>query len=1053
MRDAFISTVVAVLAGAIAASTLDAADRKGSDAAVRTAPSSTGSYAVVVSGATRADTEWKQVVDALVAKHKATTIVYQNGVEESLPSLSKQHPRYTCFVSRPSEATRQFVANVHRLTRKLDDDPYTDTLWGILTGFDAKCALRVAKHDQPLTVRKVASGTEIAMDMVEEGVWYCELKKNRMVRKRSGGKPVEEKGPNDTTKALVDTLNEYHADLFVTSGHATERDWQIGFAYRNGSFRSKAGKLVGHDTHGKTHPINSTNPKVYLPIGNCLMGHVDGPDAMALAWMNSAGVYQMIGYTVPTWFGYAGWGCLDYFVEQPGRYTFIEAFLANHHALIHRLENGVGSQRGLQFDRDVLAFYGDPAWAVRMADGPRAFEQELNVDDGIYTFKICGNRGEDSFKPINANGSQRGWRPIVEFLPFRLKDIEIVDDGGLDPVITDDFILIPNPREYDPGRRYEIRFKATRCNDQSASNEKKFAAKFIKDAAKGYVARPCGFDMNRNGIPGEPADRTVGDGKTRDPDGDGVEEDILYVDSEDGDDQAGDGSPGKPYRTIQKALDSADGPKDGAEDIICIAGKFHESLVMHHGGGDGHYERDEFQFPRNPTMIIGWDKDGDGQYPPYDQDDTAVLDGQQTLAWAIANQNKLSFIEIAHLTVKDYGYKDDNCGALKLFRWGTGAQSHIYVHDVEFRSINKGQKDSSAKIVFNFWGGPMTYVAVMNNLVDEYSSYFCRGAPPDEAGHFRFQNNTLKMHGKARGSFVTGWKLWGHHRDVEILDNVVDCNAHAWKPVGHVSGIGVCQGTQDWTIRGNVLIDLGVTLQPFAKGYPFERTLNNIVIDRNVFRSTYDGWTWPRFGIKIQGYPDAPVHQTVENATITNNFFSTSVGWGAAILCGACNGTGPQPGTITIAGNTMCGPFDRSRAGIAIAKPRQEAFLQRSFVIKNNIIANAGPGLNVAVNYAPNDFVADGNLYDTNASFRWNEPKHWLHIPFMDWKSTTGQDANSRAGESAFVDTSSGDLHLLDSGTIARSMGVDITPIIQVDFDAQPRDAMHPVTGADVPNR
>ena len=57
------------------------------------------------------------------------------------------------------------------------------------------------------------------------------------------------------------------------------------------------------------------------------MGNIDGQDAMALAWMNDAGVKQMLGYTVPTWFGYQGWGVLDYFVEQPGRYTLTEAFL------------------------------------------------------------------------------------------------------------------------------------------------------------------------------------------------------------------------------------------------------------------------------------------------------------------------------------------------------------------------------------------------------------------------------------------------------------------------------------------------------------------------------------------------------------------------------------------------------------------------------------------------------------------------------------------------------------------------------------------------------
>ena len=172
-------------------------------------------------------------------------------------------------------------------------------------------------------------------------------------------------------------------------------------------------------------------------------------------------------------------------------------------------------------------------------------------------------------------------------------------------------------------------------------------ARSIAQRGKGYRARPCGFDMNRNGILDEEADRLVGDGRNADPDGDGVDEDFLYVDSEQGNDETGYGSSDRPFRTIQKALDTADGPEDGAEDVICISGTFHETLTMHHGGAAGHYVRDGFQFPKNPTMIVGWDKDGDGHYPPYDKDDTAVLDGERTLGWAIDNRQKLSHVEIA----------------------------------------------------------------------------------------------------------------------------------------------------------------------------------------------------------------------------------------------------------------------------------------------------------------------------------------------------------------------------------------------------------------------
>jgi hypothetical protein len=383
------------------------------------------------------------------------------------------------------------AARVHRLTRKLDDDPYTDCFWGILTGYDAANALRIAQTSAPLTIRKVASGTDVALEKCEEGIWYCELTKGKVVKKEKGGAPVVSQCPEDTTEALANTLTDYRADCFVTSGHATERDWQIGFGYRNGSFRCADGVLYGLDTQGRKWPIQSPNPKVYLPIGNCLMGHIDGQDAMALAFLNSGGVCQMLGYTLPTWYGYAGWGCLDYFIEQPGRFTFTEAFFANQAALVHRLQryfpdaldltadaNGRTSSpvrvtdqgraaglsandaRGLLFDRDTVAFYGDPAWEARLASGPKSWEQTLSRQQTLWTFEIRPNLGEKTFEPVNKNGSQRGGRPIIHFLPARIAAARVVEGADLQPVITDDFILVPNPQLCPPGKRYRVLFEA-----------------------------------------------------------------------------------------------------------------------------------------------------------------------------------------------------------------------------------------------------------------------------------------------------------------------------------------------------------------------------------------------------------------------------------------------------------------------------------------------------------------------------------------------------------------------------------------------------------------
>ena len=478
------------LLSAAAAALLDGVTPPARAAAPDSAAFAQPGYAIVVSKKTRADAGWGEVVETLRARHGARVFDYDGEVESVLPGLRAQFPRYACFVATPAEAGREFVAQVHRLTRRLDDDPYTDCLWGILTGYDASNALAIARCTQPLVVRKALAGTALDLDRFEEGVWYSESQPRHMVRKTRGGRPEPAQAPAaDTTAEIAGVLNGGGADLFVTSGHATERDWQLGYAYRNGQFRCEQGALFGLDLQGRRWPVHSPNPKVYLPVGNCLMGHIDGPDAMALAFLNSGGVRQAIGYTVPTWYGYAGWGCLDYFVEQPGRFNLAEAFFANQQALLHRLAanfpellgrpsgtergpppqvgpaaaaRGLGANdgRGLLYDRDTLAFYGDPAWDARLAPAAQAWDQTLAERDGVFTFEIRPRRGADSFGPLDTNGSQRGGRPFFQFLPRRVSGVELVEGADLQPLVTDNFLLVPLPIACDPNRTYRIVFRA-----------------------------------------------------------------------------------------------------------------------------------------------------------------------------------------------------------------------------------------------------------------------------------------------------------------------------------------------------------------------------------------------------------------------------------------------------------------------------------------------------------------------------------------------------------------------------------------------------------------
>ncbi len=412
------------------------------------------SYAVVVSESTYSDPQWQEVVEALKVKHDAVVIRYAGDIADTIRDLAVVFPAYTCFVCTPEEAGRDFVAAVHVLTRKLDSDPYGDTIWGIITGYEAADALRIAKYDTPLIVRRALNPTVGAqLDCYDEGIMFSELKANIMWQKQPGGEQIPHWCPTDTSRIVADALMEYQPDIFITSGHATERNWMIGYSYPNGFFLCDNGQWYARDTKKNRFDINSPNPKVFMGVGNCLIGHIPDRNCMALAMMHSGGFYQFIGYTVPTGYGYGGWGVKDYFSElQAGRFTLAQANYANNQALIFELErrgqNTPGpAQGGLRGDRDVVVMYGDPAWQAQMAKRTLPWSQQLTETDGVYTFTITANQRGD-------------WdnRPVMHLFAHRLKDIKLLEGSELSPVITDNFILVPLNKGLLPmkGNRGEV---------------------------------------------------------------------------------------------------------------------------------------------------------------------------------------------------------------------------------------------------------------------------------------------------------------------------------------------------------------------------------------------------------------------------------------------------------------------------------------------------------------------------------------------------------------------------------------------------------------------
>jgi zinc protease len=440
---------------------------------------SAAEYTVVMSKDVQDDPTWKKVADALLEKHKALspkTIVFEKDVLEASVQLKADIPTMTCFVVKPEQAGREFVAKIHTMTRVLDNDPFTDTRWGIITGYDAEAALKVAEYDKPLEVRKVAAATGFNLNRFDEGIQWSEGSKNSIVKKEKGKPAVASKdGPDDPTADMVKMFNENPPDLWFTSGHATEHDWMIGYSYRAGFFVHKDGVIHGKPLStptppqggNKLLPIHSPNPKVFMPVGNCLIGHVDKADCMATSFFKSAGVIQMFGYTVPSWFGYGGWGVGEYFIDQPGRYTFNEAFFANQVALDYclasylqqhpdvKLDGNVNMQQlmqgghrdlaGLLYDRQTVAFYGDPAWVARTMQGKCQWEQTLDSKNKQFVLTITG--GNEPEEKIS--GESQPWkepRPIVQWLPKNLKNVKLVEGKEFNPVITENFILVPRKK-------------------------------------------------------------------------------------------------------------------------------------------------------------------------------------------------------------------------------------------------------------------------------------------------------------------------------------------------------------------------------------------------------------------------------------------------------------------------------------------------------------------------------------------------------------------------------------------------------------------------------
>lgn len=477
------------------------------------------SYAIVATKAVAEDKAWRaETIDRLMKKYPhAKLFVWEKSLNEVQGELKAMQPAFTAYVAKPEEANIGFVMSVNVFSRLFDDDPYVDTFWGIITGYDAASAGLLAGA-APITIERALDCSGTDLKAFNEAWRYTEDHRGTMNYWKRGAMDDLQKIPcnTDNTQGMLERLQKDKVQFLSTSGHATEHDWQMGYCGPNMEMRHKDGALIAVDTEKKRWPAHNDEPKVYLANGNCLIGNIDQTDCMALSWMRDGGVRQMMGYTVTTWFGAQGWGTLGLFVNHAGMTTANEAFHFTNTSIVKTIQGfnmpdmmtwhwtkvekfnfpqtknmlewaqeefvrdpseenqkvireKMQKMAGNLHDRDSVAFYGDPALKTTI-DNPRIVVHPPKRDNAKKEGK------KDLVLSFTAKEGVYETVPVWLRLPgsWTYADVEADAPLGM-PTLAIDNMLHFAEAKLEAGKTYTVRLKQAK---------RKTTRKFKKNKAK-----------------------------------------------------------------------------------------------------------------------------------------------------------------------------------------------------------------------------------------------------------------------------------------------------------------------------------------------------------------------------------------------------------------------------------------------------------------------------------------------------------------------------------------------------------------------------------------
>lgn len=472
-------------------------------------------YVVLISEETAALPEWKAVADKLADKHGGSIVTVKDSIFAKLDTLKKMAPRHLAVVARPEEIDRVTVNDLHRLTRRLDDDPYGDCIWGIVTGYTPADAMRIASAEAPLAISRAMGTTNIDASRFSDSMSITDWQPFQYMEQHGArgktepafytqGLREQEKADASTlgvTPKLTEYWKQYSPQLFVTSSHATQFNLEMPFSkgifvsgnnrfhvlnqkqfkefttfLRGVIFNGKEEDLISFIERSKAPVIEAKPvPSVWLAAGNCLLGDVKRTkNSMAVTALSHYGFNQLVGYTVPSWYGKGGWGTLGLLFNNHDASSLAEAWYLNNQFILDETMTrfpklmtlnfnapdingikddpefakgmaaagyGMGKdQMGLIHDRDTVAFYGDPAWIARLDESrsPSPWHIDWNDPaDAAKGFTVTANK--------DAKGRLGVWFP--NRIGARTGTLTVsgvstpVDKAGL---LTNDFLLLRN---------------------------------------------------------------------------------------------------------------------------------------------------------------------------------------------------------------------------------------------------------------------------------------------------------------------------------------------------------------------------------------------------------------------------------------------------------------------------------------------------------------------------------------------------------------------------------------------------------------------------------